>query len=137
MKALILMAVLVPFISNADEIYIGAYTDHLFAGQDDRSYNEDNEFIGYWSDNGLGVATFVNSYNKRSYLISFKTDISDKPNGFSYGYLIGAATGYDEAIDGGEMPVFAPYAQYKGEHASVNAVLLNFAAVGVLVGIEF
>ena len=57
-------------------------------------YNQDHEFIGIELDNGLGLATFKNSYYKRSVMITYSRYWNVYHN-VDFVATAGAATGYD------------------------------------------
>lgn len=143
MKYLILALLLAPIQANAVEIHLGFLTKHInestyydesasnFYSKRNVSYNEKNNLILAFNNDGLGIGTMKNSYGKRSYLIQQKYSINDTCYGIncSYSASLGIATGYDYLTDSGLIPTFAASFGVSKNGFGMNISLFNVAAV--------
>ena len=143
MKYLILALLLAPIQANAAEIHLGFLTKHIndstyydesasnFYSKRHANYNEKNNLILVFNNDGLGIGTMKNSYGKRSYLIQQKYSINDTCYGIncSYSASLGLATGYEYLTDSGLIQTFAASFGINKNGLGLNMSLFNFTAV--------
>lgn len=88
----------------AETLTLGLASDHY---NSDESYNEDNRIVQYSRTYGgnhvATVATFVNSYYERAYLVGYGLE-----SRYGSGVLAAAVYGYEGHIDTVEGLLFVP-----------------------------
>ena len=101
---------------------IGLLTTHLFCRVCNDGFIDSNQLLAIEGETHA-VATMINSYDRRSFIIARK---SEPVNGF--GFYFGAATGYyDYYAD--LIPVAAPYYEYGNFKATMmtEAIALSYS----------
>ena len=143
MKLLALILILFPFCASSMELHFGVMTRHIesstyydekasnFYSKRNVKYNEKNNLILAFNEDGIGLGTMINSYGKRSYLVQKKFSIQDTCHGIncSYSASLGLATGYDYLTDHGLIPTFAASFGINKNGFGMNISLFNFVAV--------
>jgi hypothetical protein len=138
--ALILMITLVfANIAHGKDLQLeaGLYTFHAFIKSEDRyTLNENNQFLSV-AYRGAHAATFVNSYEYRSYALGYRWQVTEW-----FGFSVGAIHGYTPEhmpiapIWIGEwMPFFAPDVSFMlADSIGLRARMLGnaYSFVGVL-----
>lgn len=146
MKFLIFIALFLSSVSYADEVAVGLSTTHIFSDTwkdtegKSHPYNEDNNFISYTNEHGVGVAVFYNSYRGDS-LLAYRTFsvpfTSYRQLPLSYGASIGVVTGYRAKGGADIIPVFSPHIKVNYNRHALRAGWFNLYAVVVLYGYSF
>lgn len=136
--------------AQAAEVQVALSVNHIWGQtwEDDQQvkheYNEDNRFVSVWREDGFGGALFVNSYGKTSVLFGRKGEKQMSCGALNrlgvqctWGLLFGVASGYEDAVSSGILPVLAPFWTVKYKASSLGVGIYSAQAVVSTFGIKF
>lgn len=108
-----LAILMVPPSAHADDwkLYTGMLSHHTGERSDGEEWNENHDLVGLQYEN-FYAATYVNSYDKRSYSLGYMTDQKclDTKIGVCFSLSLGVVSGYE--YNGSKiLPYILPHAQ--------------------------
>lgn len=150
MKTIAIFLLLVASSVFADEVNVALSVNHIWGDTwvdehgEKHEYNEENKFVSYWNNEGFGAGAFVNSYGKFSVLLGRKGEkpVSCKAISWtglqcSWGLLFGLASGYEDFVSSGILPVLTPFFAVRKEGVVVSVGVYSASAVITTAGFKF
>lgn len=143
MKSLALILIFFPFYASSMELHFGVLTKHIesstyydekasnFYSERNVKYNEKNNLILAFNDDGIGLGTMINSYGKRSYLVQKKYSYLQTCGAIACNLsaTLGLASGYYMNSKSGISPTLAVTTSANFRKFGANLSLFNFTAL--------